>query len=238
MKIISIINLKGGVGKTFTAYNMTYELQKRGYKVLMLDNDKQGNLSKVAGAYNAVGECATAKALICKYNNPLDLIIKHTQYNDVDIISANMSLMQAVWEIGKSSDNQIEAYEKLINTKCCNDCKISDYYDYLIIDNPPDIAYNVIAALKITDEVIVPVKIDEWALEGLDIIAEQIETAKKINPSIKLLGTLVTMYQNDEVNAAGIEWLEKKTKVPVLAKIRYTKKASESTFFNKAIYEI
>ena len=51
MKVISVINLKGGVAKTFTAYNMAYELAKRGYTVLLLDNDKQGNLSKAAGAY-------------------------------------------------------------------------------------------------------------------------------------------------------------------------------------------
>ena len=46
MRTISILNLKGGVGKTFTAVNMAYELMKRGYKVLLIDNDKQGNLSK------------------------------------------------------------------------------------------------------------------------------------------------------------------------------------------------
>ena len=53
MKVISIINLKGGVGKTFTAHNMAYELYKRGYKVLVLDNDKQGNVSKALGKYGA-----------------------------------------------------------------------------------------------------------------------------------------------------------------------------------------
>ena len=49
MKTISILNLKGGVGKTFTAANIAYELWRRGYKVLLLDNDKQGNLSKAYG---------------------------------------------------------------------------------------------------------------------------------------------------------------------------------------------
>ena len=107
----------------------------------------------------------------------------------------------------------------------------------MIIDNPPDIAFNVAAALKITDEVIVPVKIDEWALEGLDIIADQIEEAKAINPDIKLLGALVTMYRNNDTNIAGLEWLEKKSPVKLLARIRYTDKAAESTFFNKPVYE-
>ena len=79
MKVISIINLKGGVGKTYTAYNIAYELQKRGKTVLLLDNDKQGNLSKAAGAYKAAGKCAVAKALLGEYKNPLKELIKRRQ---------------------------------------------------------------------------------------------------------------------------------------------------------------
>lgn len=243
MKVISVINLKGGVGKTFTSYNMAYELGKRGYKVLVLDNDKQGNISKAFGCYNPAGECETAKALTGKYTNPLRGIIKeHPQTNNVDLIPANMSLMQAVSDLYTAAGNQIDGYKKLINRPISNfdlpfPETISSYYDYMIIDNPPDIAFNVAAALKITDEVIVPVKIDEWALEGLDIIADQIEEAKAINPDIKLLGALVTMYRNNDTNIAGLEWLEKKSPVKMLAKIRYTDKAAESTFFNKPVYE-
>lgn len=239
MKVISIINIKGGVGKTYTAYNIAYELQKRGKTVLLLDNDKQGNLSKAAGAYKAAGECAAAKALLGEYKNPLkELITEHPQHNNVDIITANMSLMSAVWTMAGSSGSQIDAYDKLIHTPITNlelpfPDTINDYYDYMIIDNPPDIAFNVIAALKITDEVIVPVKIDEWALEGLDIIAEQIQDAKQLNPDIELLGALVTMYKNNDTNIAGLEWLQQKSKVKILGQIRYTDKAAESTFLIK-----
>jgi chromosome partitioning protein len=238
MKIISIINLKGGVGKTFTSYNMAHELGKRGYKVLVLDNDKQGNISKAFGHYCPMGECEAAKALTGKYKNPLRGIIKEcTQQNNIDLIPANMSLMQAVSDLYTATGNQITGYEQLINTPIGFNTTIKYYYDFMIIDNPPDIAFNVAAALKITDEVIIPVKIDEWALEGLDIMAEQIDEAKAINPDIKLLGALVTMYRNDDTNIAGLEWLEKKSPVKLLAKIRYTDKAAESTFFNKPVYE-
>ena len=65
------------------------------------------------------------------------------------------------------------------------DC-ICERYDYCIIDNPPDIGINVVNALGVTDEVIVPVKIDENALEGLDIVAGQIEDAKALNPSLTM----------------------------------------------------
>lgn len=243
MKVISVINLKGGVAKTFTAYNMAYELAKRGYTVLLLDNDKQGNLSKAAGAYKSTGICAAARAITGEYNNPLkDLIVEHPQCNNIDIIPANMSLMQAVWQIGNSTGNQIDSYEKMINTPMTNidlpfPDTARDYYDYMIIDNPPDIAFNVIAALKITDEVIVPVKIDEWALEGLDIIADQIKQAQQINRKIKMLGVLATMYRNNDANNAGLEWLAEKSPVKLLGKIRYTDKAAESTFLSKPVYE-
>ena len=63
MKTISILNLKGGVAKTFTAANMAYELYRRGYKVLLLDNDKQGNLSKAYGRYDAESVAPITKLL-------------------------------------------------------------------------------------------------------------------------------------------------------------------------------
>lgn len=234
MKTISVINLKGGVGKTYTSYNVAYELAKRGNKVLVIDNDKQGNISKICSAYNADEISATAKALTGEYNDPQELIT-HADYS-IDIITANMSLMAAVWQLATSEDNQISAYEKLINSNI-SEKPLKDIYDYLIIDNPPDIAFNVISALKVTDEVIVPVKIDEWSLEGLEIISEQVKEAKRINPKIKLLGTLITMYRNDNSNVVGLKWLQEHSNVNVLGTIRYTAKATESTFFNKPAYE-
>ncbi len=238
MKVISIINLKGGVGKTFTAFNMAYELKKRGYKVLVFDNDKQGNVSKAFGCYEAAGVSPAAIALNGDYAITWHLL-KQTQYTNVDVVPSNMQLMQEIYRLAQSNENQIERYKRFISTPVGNagSIAIKDYYDYMIIDNPPDIALNVVNALSITDEVIVPVKIDEWSLEGLEIIAEQIEEAKAIKPDIKLLGALITMYKNDDANIAGLEWLEQRTPVKLLAKIRYTDKAVESTFFNKAVYE-
>ena len=108
---------------------------------------------------------------------------------------------------------------------------------YEIIDNPPDIGLNVVNALAITDEVIVPVKVDEDALEGLDIVTEQIEDAKAFNPALKLAGVLITSYQNTDGEAAGVEWLEQKTDFNILGIIRYSKKVAENTFMRKPIYE-
>ena len=102
----------------------------------------------------------------------------------------------------------------------------------------PDIGLNVVNALTVTDEVIVPVKIDEWALEGLDILADQIEDARQFNPALRLLGVLVTAYQNTDGEEAGREWLEtEKESYSLLGVIRYSGKVAESTFLFKPIYE-
>ena len=232
MKTISILNLKGGVAKTFTAANMAYELYRRGYKVLLLDNDKQGNLSKAYGRYDAESVAPITKLLSGEWKNPEE-IIQHTDYEGMDIITANMSLFGAAWNLTKAeNENQMERYKNFIERT-----EASEYYDYCIIDNPPDIGINVLNALAVTDEVIVPVKLDNYALEGLDIVAEQIEDIKAFNPAIRLAGVLVTSYQNTDGESAGVEWLEEQGVYNILGIIRYSRKVAENSFLRKPIYE-
>lgn len=232
MKTISILNLKGGVGKTFTAENMAYELYRRGYKVLLLDNDKQGNLSKAYGRYDAESVAPITSLLNGDWVQP-DEIIQKTGYEGIDIVTANMSLFGATWNLTKAeNENQIERYKNLMERAA-----VSEYYDYCIIDNPPDVGINVINALAITDEVIVPVKLDNYALEGLDIVAEQIEDVKAFNPLIRLAGVLVTSYQNTDGESAAVEWLKEQGVYNILGIIRYSKKVAENSFLRKPIYE-
>lgn len=233
MKTISVLNLKGGVAKTFTAVNMAYELYRRGFKVLLIDNDKQGNASRAYGRYDAESVAPITKLLSGEWQRAGE-IIQHTEYEGIDIIAANLSLFGAAWNLTREEDeNQIERYKRLTERTA----GVSSYYDYCIIDNPPDIGLNVVNALAITDEVIVPVKIDEDALEGLDIVAEQIEDAKAFNERLHLGGVLVTSYQNTDGEAAGVEWLAQNGKYKILGVIRYSKKVAESSFMRKPIYE-
>lgn len=165
MRVISVLNLKGGVAKTFTAANVAYELYRRGYRVLLIDNDKQGNLSKAYSRYDAENIAPVTKLLAGDWCN-VDELIQHTDYEGIDIVTANMSLFGATWNLTKEdSENQIERYKTLVYAKVqyYGDCTVYGKYDYCIIDNPPDIGLNVVNALAITDEVIVPVKVDEDA---------------------------------------------------------------------------
>ena len=239
MKVISILNLKGGVAKTFTAENMAYELYRRGNKVLLLDNDKQGNLSKAYGRYDAERVAPITELLSGDWRDreecarPGNSLIQPTDYEGIDIVTSNMSLFGAIWNLTKEEgESQIWKYKRL--TELTN---INGHYDYCIIDNPPDLGINVINALAITNEVIVPVKLDNYALEGLDIVAEQIEDVKAFNPKIKLAGILITSYQNTDGESAGMEWLKERGEYDVLGIIKYSKKVAENSFLRKPIYE-
>lgn len=251
MKIISLLNLKGGVAKSFSTVNIAYELWRRNYKVLLLDNDKQGNLSKAYQRYDPEKVAPITNLLCGNWQNPKELI-QPTNYDGIDIVTANMSLFGAVWNLIKGETEDLAGkYKKLMEAINQEEENTADHhpfsgYDYCIIDNPPDISLNVINALAVTDEVIVPVKIDEDALEGLDIVAEQIEDAKALNPSLQLRGVLVTAYQNTDGEKAGLEWLEKEwdnadsrlyRKYPILGMIRYSRKVAENSFLRKPIYE-
>lgn len=251
MEIINFLNLKGGVAKTFSVVNTAYELWRRGYKVLILDNDKQGNLSKAYRRYDAEQTAPVTRLLCGNWERPEELI-QCTDYDGIDIVPSNMSLFGAVWNLLKSGDsNLMERYQRFMELvknsgEKGTDSSTADGYDYCLIDNPPDIGLHVINALAVADEVIVPVKIDEDALAGLDIVAEQIEDVKALNPSLTLSGVLITVYQNTDGEKAGLEWLlreyedpssERYGKYPVLGIIRYSKKVAENSFLREPIYE-
>lgn len=229
MRIINIINLKGGVGKTTTAIEMGYILHhKYGYSVLLVDNDKQGNLSRGMGLYTDSGICPTARLLS---GEPVQDLIHR---DGIDTIAANMSLLTATYRLTSGAAANATGRYRSLRKARTQDGKP---YDYVIIDNPPDLGVNVINALMITDDVIIPTKIDQWALEGLDIIRDQIVEIKQVNPRIRLAEALVTMYRNTPACAAGLDWLHKHNYDAFDTVIRYSEKAAECTFFGKSLQD-
>lgn len=232
MRIISIINLKGGVGKTMTALEMGYILHHRyGQSVLLVDNDKQGNLSQAMGRYHAEDHmCGTAQLLA---GRDVNKIMRFTDEPGLGVVNANMSLLTSTYRLLSKSGEKVERFETLRNARA-EDGKT---YDYVIIDNPPDMGINVINALMVTNDVIVPVKLDQWALDGLEIIKDQISECRERNPGISLLGILVTMYRNNDTNVAGVEWLQDQGYKMFEEKIRYSEKVSESIMMGKPLEE-
>lgn len=228
MKTISIINLKGGVAKTTTAVNLAYILaEKYGYRVLLIDNDKQGNLSKSFNRYDEDDEYTVAELLMRKHIvREGDEIIKHTDYDNIDIITANMDLLAANMQtmLDQTRQQQTRYKKSLVGEVYVN-------YDFCIIDNAPDINISIINALVITDYVITPLMIDQYSFVGLDVLKEQIEQIKEdFNPDIRSR-ILITQYQNNEVTNQGIKYMQQAGENLFNTHIRRTnKKVHESTF--------
>ena len=225
MKVLSIINLKGGVGKTISSANIGYILAElHNYKVLLIDNDKQGNLSKIFNRHNY--ELPGVEEIMTNRNVDVFDLIQNTEYKNLDIISANMKLLAANLEVmlDQVRPQQIRIKQAIK--------QVEEYYDYCIIDNSPDINISTINALVASNEVMIPIKIDEFAFDGLKELVEQINNTKvDLNENLVIRGCFVTSYVNNEVNRQGKEWLKEQNEYPVFdTHIRRTEKIDESTF--------
>lgn len=240
MRAISIINLKGGVAKTTTAVNMAYLLAKGGNKVLIVDNDKQGNTSKAFGLYDPNDKDNAARAMLDQNVALIDLAAS-TRYQNLDIIPANMDLLEAnLRVIADVSRPQQTRFKKAIEKRSVNAEMLpgvtpesaAQYYDYIIFDNAPDLNMSIINALVVSDDVIVPVEIDQFSFDGLDILLEQIGQIKEdFNDKINFAGCLITKYRaREDVQNQGAAVLEDRYKV-FKQRIRQTEnKPKESTF--------
>lgn len=232
MKTTSVINLKGGVAKTITSVNMAHILATvHNKKVLIMDNDKQGNPSKMFGLHS--NERKSIADILTLRNIDIGEVIVPTAYKNLHLIPANMGLLKANLEVlmDQSRPQQVrikKAFER-----------IQEQYDYCIIDNAPDINISTINALVASDDVIIPIKIDQYAFDGLQELKEQIDNTKEdLNPTLKIGGCLITQYYNRDVNIQGEEYLRNGTQYPVYrTHIRRTEKVDESTFYRMPILE-
>ena len=248
MQTISIISLKGGVAKTTTAVNMAYTLAAvHNKKVLIIDNDKQGNTSKAFKRYDTEDTNTIARVMLQR-NVDVSEVIKSTAYEGIDIITANMDLLEAnlrtIVDTGRQQQTRFK--KALENAKVIDRgwakfdyLPLTEAYDYCIIDNAPDINMSIINALVMSNDVIVPIFMDQYSFDALDILLDQIAQVKEdFNENLNFAGCLITQYQNNEVNNQGIEWL-KAHDIPIFKQqIRRTeKKVSESTFAKMPLVE-
>lgn len=226
MKIISIASLKGGVAKTTTTVNMAYILCKDyGKRVLVVDNDKQGNCSKSFQRYDDDDEQTVSRMLSAEQFD-ISEIIKHTNYDGIDIITANTGMIKACMEL---SFNQTVPQQLCFKNALQ---QIEEEYDFCIIDNAPNVDVAVINSLACADSVIIPVMVDQYALDGLTILLEQIEIVKQyFNSKLQIAGCLITAYRKDVNVDVEVEKLQEKGLKVFDTRIKRTEgKIVQSTF--------
>ena len=184
-KIVSIVNQKGGVGKTTSAVNLAAALGKKGKKVLLVDSDPQGNTTSAYGISKQNLPVSSYELLIGAAK-ARDAIIK-TQFDGVDIIPCNMDLAGAEVELISIDNRESQLKNALILVK--------PEYDYIFIDCPPSLGLITINSLCASDTVFVPIQCEYFALEGLSQLMATVRKIKRLyNPNLELEGVLLTMY--------------------------------------------
>ena len=197
-------------------------------KVLIIDNDKQGNLSKACGVWN---DEAPSFADVLTGDKTLTDVMQLGANGNIAVVPANMTLLTANLEVIKNEEiDQVTILSKELE-------KVKDVFDYCIIDCPPDINISVINALVAADEVIIPIKIDGYAFDGMKELEEQINNAKQLNPKLKFRGCLVTMFYNRDVCRQGEEYLQNQRYPVFRTHIRRTEKADEVTFTTQSLMQ-
>lgn len=190
---------------------------------MLIDNDKQGNASKFFGVYD-YNKASIADVLTGRNVN-LFSIIQKTRFENLDILPANLTLLRADKEVLLDT-------ARAQQTRLSNALKnISGCYNYIVIDNAPDLSISAINAMVASDDILIPIKIDKFSLDGLSMLMEQAEDIRSFNPHLRIAGSFVTMFQKNKVNITGMVFLQKQSLIPVFnAAISKTVKVDESTF--------
>ncbi len=184
-KIISLVNQKGGVGKTTSAINLATYLAAAGKFVLLVDLDPQGNASSGLGI-DIRGLGKNLYHSMINGEHPGSIIIK-TETLGHDLIPSSQDLAGASIELVQMENREFRLYNVLR--------EIRTDYDYIIIDSPPSLGLLTINGLAASDEVIIPVQTEYYALEGLSQLLNTINLVREnLQPDLKVMGAVLTMY--------------------------------------------
>ncbi len=201
MQIISVINQKGGVGKTTTVINLAAGLSQLDKKILVIDLDPQGNATTGLGLSNVDNSSETIYGVL-NGTKEIGEVIKKTQLENLDIITSNVDLSGLEVETADDSNRAFILKTKL--APYLNDSKGS--YDYVLIDCPPSLSLMTVMALVCSNSLLVPLQTEFFALEGLTQLMKTIERVKvNLNPGLQIRGILLTMYDKRNKLSSQVE---------------------------------
>ena len=199
-KIISVINQKGGVGKTTTVINLAAGMTMKGKKILVIDLDPQGNATTGLGVSNTDSELTIYSVL--NGNKKISEVIQSTKFENLNLITSNVDLSGLEIETAGDSRRAFKLKDELASI--LNDSGAS--YDYILIDCPPSLSLLTIMALVASNELVVPLQTEFFALEGLTQLMKTIERIKSnLNPSLNIRGILLTMYDKRNKLSGEVE---------------------------------
>jgi chromosome partitioning protein len=187
-RVIAVANNKGGTGKTTTAVNLSSGLAfMKGYRVLLIDVDAQGNASMslgvdIEGLRYSVKDLLTGKMTDFRY-------LVWDKGNQLQVLPSNTSLKDIEAELLGSVDGRLRLKSRI--------APILDEFDYVLIDTPPTTGVFTQAALVACDEVLIPVDVGYFSLQGIRQLLEEIEKIREhFNPKLRISGILLTKFDS------------------------------------------
>ncbi len=201
MSVVAVTNQKGGVGKTTTVVNLAAALKERGCRVLLVDNDPQGNLALALGAHDpesfalSLGDLLVEHARNGAQHSAADAIFTTTA--GLDLLPSNTRLSAAELILSGTMGREMALRDLL--------APVVDSYDYVLIDCLPSLGLLAINALTTADQVLIPVQADYLALQGVAQVLETISAVRaKLNPELQILGAVLTMMDVRTAHARGV----------------------------------
>ncbi len=186
-KIISIVNQKGGVGKSTTAVNLGAYMAMAGKRVLLVDIDPQGNATSGVGVDKGSVERCMYAVLI--EGERIDRIVAKTRVDGLWVAPATIELAGAEIELVSTMSREFKLKRALEG--------VADAYDYILIDSPPSLGLLTINGLSASNTVIVPIQCEYYALEGLSQLVSTIAMVQEhLNPGLEWEGVVLTMYDS------------------------------------------
>lgn len=184
-RVISIANQKGGVGKTTTSVNLGASLAETGGRVLVIDLDPQGNATTGLGIQHRDLEGSVYDVII--NDKSLDDCTEPTSVRNLFVVPATIDLAGAEIELVPAFSREMKLKRAI--------AEIKDDYDYILIDCPPSLGLLTVNALAASDDVIVPIQCEYYALEGLGQLLRNVGLVKaNLNQELEMRGIVLTMY--------------------------------------------
>jgi len=186
MRIIGICNNKGGVGKTTICLCLAGALSQMDIKVLLVDMDQQGSLSSsfLPDIHNLP---YVVTDVLRNDQTLIDEIIQRTNFDNIDIIPANLSLGKLESELSSERDSHYYLADKLN--------EVSDNYDIILIDSPPNLGLATWSVLTASNEVIIPLEAQDYSVKGTGYVHGLIHKVKKrANPRLNILGYVINRF--------------------------------------------